>query len=48
MAEEYINEFTFHPRFSKNVHNLDCPVVFPPHGPENRKQKQKHETVPSN
>lgn len=26
---------TFHPMFSKNVHNLVCPVVFPPHGPEN-------------
>ena len=24
---------TFHPILSKNVANLDCPVVFPPHGP---------------
>jgi hypothetical protein len=25
--------YTFHPKFSKNVHNLDCPVVLPPQGP---------------
>lgn len=24
---------TFHPRFSKNVHIRDWPVVLPPHGP---------------
>lgn len=24
---------TFHPKFSKKVHNRDCPVVFPPQGP---------------
>lgn len=25
---------TFHPKFSKNVHSLDCPVVLPPQGPK--------------
>ena len=24
---------TFHPKFSKNVQSLACPVVFPPQGP---------------
>jgi len=24
---------TFHPKFSKNVASVDCPVVFPPQGP---------------
>jgi len=27
---------TFHPKFSKNVHSLDCPVVLPPQGPEKK------------
>lgn len=27
---------TFQPRFSKKVHKRACPVVFPPHGPENK------------
>lgn len=30
---EHIMMLTFHPRFSKNVHIRDCPVVLPPHGP---------------
>lgn len=29
-------QLTFHPRFSKNVHKRDCPVVFPPQGPVNK------------
>lgn len=30
---------TFHPRFSKKVHNRAWPVVLPPHGPEMRGEK---------
>lgn len=33
MIEIEYSVLTFHPKFSKNVHNLDCPVVLPPHGP---------------
>jgi len=32
--EIIILTFTFHPKFSKNVHNRDCPVVLPPQGPK--------------
>lgn len=36
---------TFHPKFSKKVHNRDCPVVFPPQGPVMLEEKYCcHET----
>lgn len=36
---------TFHPKFSKKVHNRDCPVVFPPQGPGMLEEKYCcHET----
>lgn len=37
--------FTFHPRFSKKVHNLAWPVVFPPHGPGIRQTRSLNWTV---
>ena len=37
IMEIIILTFTFHPKFSKNVHKRDCPVVLPPQGPKFRK-----------
>lgn len=39
---------TFHPRFSKNVHIRDWPVVLPPHGPVDINKIHYHPEKPKN